>query len=44
MTEVCIGTNRNSDRDFYLKRPRESGNLHGQAAAIWAAWSVLDQQ
>ncbi|HUO10593.1 MAG TPA: glycoside hydrolase family 88 protein [Phycisphaerae bacterium] len=44
MTEVCIGTNRKNDRQFYLDRPRESGNFHGQAAAIWAAWSVLDQQ
>ena len=44
MTEVCVGTNRNPSRDFYLKRPRETGNFHGQAAAIWAAWAVLDKQ
>ncbi|MGN6367338.1 MAG: glycoside hydrolase family 88/105 protein [Phycisphaerae bacterium] len=44
MTEVCIGTNRKNDRQFYLDRPRETGNLHGQAAAIWAAWSVLNNQ
>jgi len=44
MTEVCIGTNRNKSRQFYLDRPREVGNLHGQAAAIWAAWALLDQQ
>ncbi len=44
MTEVCIGTNRNPERQFYLDRPRQTGNLHGQAAAIWAAWAVLDKQ
>jgi unsaturated rhamnogalacturonyl hydrolase len=44
MTEVCIGTNRKNDHDYYIQRPRQTGNLHGQAAAIWAAWSVLDNQ
>jgi unsaturated rhamnogalacturonyl hydrolase len=44
LKEVCVGTNRNPNRQYYLDRPRESGNFHGQAAAIWAAWSVLEQQ
>ncbi len=40
--EVCIGTGRGTNEDFYLKRPRSLGDLHGQAAAVWAAWAMLD--
>ena len=42
LKEVCIGTNKKPDTQYYLDRPRETGNLHGQAAAIWAAWALLD--
>jgi unsaturated rhamnogalacturonyl hydrolase len=42
LKEVCIGTNKNFSTKYYLDRPREVGNLHGQAAAIWAAWALLD--
>ena len=40
--EVCIGTNRGTDEAFYLNRPRAVGDLHGQAAVIWAAWALED--
>ncbi len=42
LKEVCIGTNKKPDTQYYLDRPRETGNLHGQAAAIWAACALLD--
>jgi rhamnogalacturonyl hydrolase YesR len=42
LREVCIGTNKNFSTEYYLARPRETGNLHGQAAAVWAAWALLD--
>jgi rhamnogalacturonyl hydrolase YesR len=42
--DVCVGTNKNPDKQFYLDRPRKTGDLHGQAAAIWAAWAMLDPQ
>ena len=32
LKEVCIGTNKKPDTQYYLDRPRETGNLHGQAA------------
>ena len=39
---TLLGTNKKPDTQYYLDRPRETGNLHGQAAAIWAAWALLD--
>lgn len=34
---VCIGTDKGPSREFYLERPRATGDLHGQAAMLWAA-------
>ncbi len=49
--EVCIGTNKsrqvtgtddlNVQYDFYLARPRKSGDLHGQAPILWTAAAFL---
>ena len=33
--EVCVGTNKTADRDFYLERPRVVGDFHGQAPLLW---------
>lgn len=33
--EVCVGTNKMPDRDFYLERPRVVGDFHGQAPLLW---------
>ncbi len=41
LTEVCIGTGQQNDINFYLNRPRVSGDFHGQAPLIWFAWSLL---
>jgi hypothetical protein len=27
---------------YYESRQRTTGDLHGQAAFIWAAWAMLD--
>jgi unsaturated rhamnogalacturonyl hydrolase len=39
--EVCIGTNRGKNEEFYLNRPRAIGDLHGQGATVWAAWAMI---
>ncbi len=39
--EVCAGTNQNADRQHYLDRPRNTGNLHGQAPLVWCATALL---
>jgi unsaturated rhamnogalacturonyl hydrolase len=49
--EVCIGTNKSHQEtksddlkvqyDFYLARPRKTGDLHGQAPILWTAAAFL---
>ncbi|NJK95691.1 MAG: hypothetical protein HC905_12975 [Bacteroidales bacterium] len=33
--EVCVGTNKMNDLDFYMERPRVTGDFHGQAPLLW---------
>ncbi len=35
--EICVGTGQQDDIEFYLKRPRTLGDLHGQAPFLWLA-------
>lgn len=35
--EICIGTGWGDSLDYYLKRPRDLGDLHGQAPFLWLA-------
>ena len=39
--EVCVGTGQSKDINFYLTRPRTIGDMHGQAAVLWFAYSLL---
>jgi rhamnogalacturonyl hydrolase YesR len=49
--EVCVGTNKSRQvtktddlkvqYDFYVARPRKTGDLHGQAPVLWAASALL---
>ena len=39
--EVCEGTNKKADRQYYLDRKRVTGDLHGQAPLIWCAVALL---
>jgi rhamnogalacturonyl hydrolase YesR len=41
LTEVCVGTGQSEDRQFYMDRPRHTGDLHGQAPVIWCANALL---
>jgi unsaturated rhamnogalacturonyl hydrolase len=41
LTEVCVGTGKSDDIDYYLTRPRSTGDLHGQAPVLWFAYSIL---
>jgi rhamnogalacturonyl hydrolase YesR len=42
--EVCVGTNAKDNKKHYLKRPRHTGNFHGQAAVLWAATAMARLQ
>lgn len=39
--EICEGTNKQNDHQYYLDRKRNIGDLHGQAPMIWCAMSLV---
>jgi len=39
--EVCEGTNKKNDRQYYLDRQRNVGDFHGQAPVLWCAAALL---
>jgi unsaturated rhamnogalacturonyl hydrolase len=39
--EVCEGTNKKNDKQYYLDRNRVVGDLHGQAPILWCAYALL---
>ncbi|MFZ6010424.1 MAG: glycoside hydrolase family 88/105 protein [Bacteroidota bacterium] len=39
--EVCQGTNKKNDRQYYLDRQRMTGDMHGQAPLLWCATALL---
>jgi rhamnogalacturonyl hydrolase YesR len=39
--EVCEGTNKMNDYQYYLDRKRNIGDLHGQAPVLWSATAFL---
>ena len=39
--DVCVGTNKGNSREFYLQRPRATGDLHGEAPLLWTASAML---
>jgi len=39
--DVCVGTGKKNDLDYYLARPRVSGDFHGQAPVLWLATGLL---
>ncbi len=39
--EVCEGTNKKNDLQYYLDRKRNTGDLHGQAPILWCAAALL---
>lgn len=41
ISEVCEGTNKKNDRQYYLDRKRNIGDLHGQAPLLWCATAFI---
>jgi rhamnogalacturonyl hydrolase YesR len=39
--DICAGTNKKNDRQYYLDRPKMVGDLHGQAPILWCATALL---
>jgi unsaturated rhamnogalacturonyl hydrolase len=41
VADVCAGTNKLNNLDYYLNRPRILGDLHGQAPILWSASALM---
>lgn len=41
LREICEGTNKKNDHQYYLDRKRNTGDLHGQAPMIWCAMAFV---
>ena len=39
--KVCVGTGQTNSLQFYLNRPTQKGNPHGQAPVLWCAVALL---
>ncbi len=39
--DVCEGTNKKNDRQYYLDRQHKTGDFHGQAPVLWCASALL---
>jgi unsaturated rhamnogalacturonyl hydrolase len=43
VTNVCVGTNKKNSYEYYMERPRHTGDFHGQAPVLWAARALLQR-
>jgi len=41
ITQVCEGTGKKDDLQYYYERKRRTGDFHGQAPVLWAASALL---
>jgi unsaturated rhamnogalacturonyl hydrolase len=41
VTDVCVGTGQSDNAEYYLNRPKVTGDMHGQAPTVWFAWILL---
>lgn len=42
VTEVCVGTNKKNDKQYYYDRPRITGDYHGQAPVLWCCFAFME--
>ena len=40
--EVCVGTNKKNDMQYYYDRRRNTGDYHGQAPYLWCTTALLE--
>lgn len=43
VAEVCVGTNKKNDKQYYYDRPRRKGDYHGQAPYLWCVNALLEE-
>ncbi|MFA5293019.1 MAG: glycoside hydrolase family 88 protein [Phycisphaerae bacterium] len=42
LADICVGTGAKNNYNHYLNRPTKTGDLHGQAAFLWAGTAMLE--
>lgn len=42
LSDICAGTGQGDNIEYYLNRPKSSGDLHGQAPLLWCVCELLD--
>ena len=42
ISDVCVGTGKKNDLQYYFDRPRVNGDPHGQAPMLWISSVLLD--
>ncbi|QPH40458.1 glycoside hydrolase family 88/105 protein [Pedobacter endophyticus] len=43
VAEVCVGTNKKNDKQYYYDRPRNVGDSHGQSPYLWCTVALLEK-
>ncbi|MCW0484554.1 glycoside hydrolase family 88/105 protein [Gaoshiqia sediminis] len=43
VSEVCVGTNKKYDKQYYYDRPRRTGDYHGQAPFLWCIVALMEK-
>lgn len=43
VTDICVGTNKKNDKQYYYDRPRHTGDYHGQAPYLWCVAALLEK-
>jgi hypothetical protein len=41
VTQVCEGTGKKDDMEYYYMRKRRTGDFHGQAPVLWTAAALV---
>ena len=41
--EICVGTNKKNDKQYYYDRKQNVGDYHGQAPYLWCAVALLEE-
>ncbi len=44
LRSVCMGTGTKNSYKHYVERPRQTGDLHGQAALLWCAYALASDK
>jgi len=42
VSEVCVGTNKKNDKQYYYDRPRHTGDYHRKAPYLWCVNALLE--